>query len=126
MLVLSTIYKLLVLNCFLMMQLMPRKAMRMLPTVDVAITLRYGQEEWKGTYHGSYTRPVISKTAWQPFVEDNDLNAGDICTFEIVKVCDVCGVWLKVLLLKGPFDTPEERLARMMAGTNEEHAIVID
>lgn len=116
----------LVLKFDLVMQLMPRKAMRLLPNEDVVVTLRHGDNQWAGTYHGSYKRPVISKEAWKPFVDDNHLKAGDICTFELEKLCDICGVWLKVVLLKGPFDTPAERLLKAMAGTNEDHAIVID
>lgn len=81
-----------------------------------------------GTYHGRLVRPVIGKEVWMPFVKDNNLTDGDLCTFEVVRCSESLGVLLNVVYLKGPsaFPTPEELDAKRLAGTSADRAIVVD
>lgn len=103
----------------------PQKAMVHFPSISVLLKLVWKRKIWNGTYNGDLMLPSFGSEGWKRFVDDNELDVGDMIVFEILKA-DVEEVELKVVLFKGPFDPPEELEKIRKAGTSQAHAIEIE
>ncbi|KAL9234723.1 hypothetical protein vseg_009560 [Gypsophila vaccaria] len=82
---------------------LPKKFVELLPEkASIPAILTRGSRSWEMKYCGNHiTQRRLSK-GWRTFVEDNTLNLGDVCIFELMS-CEASLIKLKVQVLRGDF-----------------------
>ncbi|GAB2291290.1 hypothetical protein Dimus_025549 [Dionaea muscipula] len=104
--------------------IVPAKMARHLPHAVVPVIVTTNGRSWEMTYDGQGPQRSHKKfmAGWKAFVEDNRIELGDACVFEILESSSKA-VKLKVQILRGKF--PAELLERVN-GESIDSPIIVD
>lgn len=102
----------------------PTKLHQMIPSLVIPTVLTYRGKNWKMTYYGSARTHKKFDNGWRAFINDNDLNAGDACVFELME-CSNKKLVFRVQILRG--DIPSEFIDKVsFEGESSDTPIVIE
>ncbi|GAB4839463.1 hypothetical protein Ancab_028985 [Ancistrocladus abbreviatus] len=100
----------------------PARMVHQLPRAVVPVHVSRDGKSWMMTYDGAHRPRERLESGWREFVNDNELEAGDACIFELME-CSSNVVKLKVQILRGNF--PSVLLERVN-GHSTETPIILD
>ncbi|KAL0464364.1 UNVERIFIED_CONTAM: B3 domain-containing protein [Sesamum latifolium] len=101
---------------------LPVRITRELPRTTIPVVLRYNRKNWNLDYIGNCTNPRFDPK-WRTFVDDNKLEIGDACVFELMER-SAMNIKFKVHILKG--DLPPELQAVINSRGTMEDPIELD
>ncbi|KAK9743460.1 hypothetical protein RND81_03G240800 [Saponaria officinalis] len=79
----------------------PKKFFGLLPEkANVPVILTRGSRSWEMKYYGTHITQRRLSQGWKAFIDDNILNVGDVCLFELMS-CEVSLIKFKVQVLRG-------------------------
>ncbi|KAL1540009.1 B3 domain-containing protein REM16-like [Salvia divinorum] len=94
-----------------------------LPGATVPLVLRHGDKQWQMLYIGDEKRPRFESAGWKRFVNDNNLQEGDACIFEVMESTSQI-LRLDVVILRNTMYLPPALLSKIESqGKTPETAI---
>ncbi|XP_051116975.1 B3 domain-containing protein REM16-like [Andrographis paniculata] len=101
--------------------MMPAKFTTRLPAANVPAALKYKRAKWDVLYLGSNANPRFN-CKWKVFVNDNKLQANDVCVFELLESSST-GIKFKVHILR--HELPPQLQSLGPVGSSFENPVLI-